>query len=710
MLLGDMPNVNPWLVSNTAELTPCKRRARAVTVGFVPPPLMEAGLSEELLNLESTIDKYLALDHGALRNKFAETITEQAEACNLSRELDLRRQPGALLDDEQIAEISTYLHDLKNEAVPAGMHVLGEPPEDALLVPYLVGAMGKRFSRGATDLFVVPGGAGDAEAFLNRKGEEILRLMIREGLSPEEAVQAVGGSMSGGTLPEAVRESLEMAVQMREGFMNSRREIDNILGALDGRFVPPGPSGLPERNPGVVPAGRNIYVLNPEELPTRSSWELGTRLIDAYLEKELSTKGRYPRKVGFSLVPFATYSDYGIIESQILYLMGVRPVWDSRNRVRDVELIPASELGRPRIDVFLSARSIYRDELPSLMTLLDKAVRLAASAREEDNYVYEDSAVAMKELERQGLPVDQAVALSRARIFGAEPDEILDSHNWFFYLTERSGEWEDREQLLDVYLQYCKHVYTEGAWGENAPEAFDAAIQGTELILRSWYDNRDFVLSNKFAWWVDGTLSLAVKHLTGKEPDYLFVDVRDADEADIVDSSSVVQKDFRVRLANPRWIQAMMKEGYPGGSMIAKNVDNLMGWEIMRAESVPDSNWEDLVEVYVRDRDKLGIREWFDRENPHAFQKLAVTMLETIRKGYWKPGIDTTREITEAYARSVAVHGKGGGIREGGKREARGLRGTDVVCPGEPGNGVPARVVQAAVFGGEAGRGAGSVL
>jgi cobaltochelatase CobN len=666
ILIGDVPNVNPWLASNTAELLPCKRRARAVTVGFLPPPLIRAGLPDDLLNLESAIEKYDALEPGALRKGFAETVTEQAVACGLDRELDIAVEEGELLDGEEIARVSRYLHDLGNEHVPASMHVLGVPPEDELLIPYLVHCMGSRYLDASRKLF---GGAKASPETLRDKGADVLGVMVRQELPAADAVRACGGRTPGGKLPDAVRESLETAAGMYEGFQRTPQEIDGILQALDGRFVPPGPSGTPERNPGVVPTGRNLFLMNPQELPSRASWELGSRLIRDYLEDELSDKGRYPQKIAFSLVPFATYSDYGIIESQILYLLGVRPVWDAKNRVRDVELVPRAELGRPRIDVFISIRSIYRDELPSLARLIDEAIRLAAAQDEPDNNVRLNSEATRVELEAEGVPADTARVLSTARMFGAEPDEIVDSHNWFFYLTERSGEWETEEDLLEVYLAHTKHVYTEGMWGENAPEAFDSTIQGTELILRSWYDNRDFVLSNKFAWWVDGSLSLAVKHMTGEEPDYLFVDVRDPDEASIVDSADVVQMDFRARLTNPRWIRGMMAEGYAGGNVIARDVNNLMGWEIMREHAVEDGNWERLVDLYVHDTEDLGTRRWFDAENPHAFQKMTVTMMETIRKGYWDADAETRLAVARAYAESVAAHGRASGAREGGNEK-----------------------------------------
>ena len=683
MMLGDLPNINPWLSSNTAELLPCKRRAQAVTVDFMPPPLMGAGLSDELLNLESTVNKYKTLDDGVLKRKFARGITDQAATLHLDRDLKLKPGPAGLLDDAAIAAIAAYLHDLSNEQVPASMHILGEPPLDDLRIPYLVASMGKGFLKNAGPVFA-KGGPTPADNVLAARGAEVLTLMLRRGLSMDDAVKACGGVVGAGGLPPKLVQSLQLAADMDAALNESPREISGILDALAGKFIAPGPSGNPERNPAVLPTGRNMYVMNPEELPSRASWELGSRLIRDYLEQQRGATGRYPRKIAFSLVPFASYSDFGITESQVLYLMGLRPLWDAKNRVREVEVIPAAELKRPRIDVFLSARSIYRDELPHMMKLLDQAIRMVAGLKEKDNYVYENSQAMLKTLTGQGLPADRALALSTARMFGARPEEIIDGHNWFFYLTERSGEWENRDDLLDVYLKHSRYVYTEGAWGENAPEAFDFALRDTEMILRSWYDNRDFVLSNKFTWWVDGTLSLAIKHLTGREIPYLFVDVRDTDEASIVDSTAVVDRDFRARVTNPRWIAAMMKEGYAGGNIMAKNIDNLMGWEIMREESVDDSQWNELVDTYVRDVKKLGLSQWFDTTNPHAFQKLSVTMLETARKGFWQADEKTRLEIAAAYAKSVVKHGPVSGPREGGNKALESYMETTLKAPSDP--------------------------
>ncbi len=671
ILLGGMPNINPWLSSNIAEVLPCKRRARAVTLDYLPPPLINADLTDELLNLQSTIEKWRTLGPGALKEKFAEDIGAGVRRARLERELGREALPEGPPGEARIEEVARYLHDLREEFIPAGQHTLGEPPADDLLIPYLKQCLPRNFAPALETVF--PNlSAGDGKAESVARTDEIIAAMVRDNLGPSAALRAAGGVVGEEEgLPSPVAEGLGLVAGMRDGFRRAGREIESILAALDGRFIPAGPSGAPERNPAVLPTGRNMFVLNPEELPSRSSWELGKRLIDDYLREELAARGRYPKKIAFSLIPYAAYGDYGIIESQILYLIGVQPIWDDKNRVREIELIPAAELDRPRIDVFLSVRSIYREELPRLVRLLDRAVRLAAAAETGENYLRENSRETERRLAQSGFPPEKARILSRARIFGAEPREVIDSHNWFFYLAERSGEWESRQDLLEVYLRHCRHVYTEDVWGEEAPEAFTAALSGSEAILRSWYDQRDFLLANKFAWWVDGMLSLAIGKLNGVEPSLLLVDVRDRDRAALVESDRALRKDFRARLINPKWIGEMMEEGYAGGNAIAKNIDNLLGWSITREQAVADGDWEELVEIYFRDREGLGLREWWAAANPHAEQKVAVTMLEAARKGFWTADPGTVRELADRYRRSIARHGPLEGTRAGDNQPLR---------------------------------------
>ena len=671
ILLGAMPNINPWIIDNLGESSAVRRRAYAVLIDHLTPPLVSAELSGGLSNLHQDIEKWEVLEEGALKEKFRASITRQIQDAHLDRDLHLAMGTRPLFTPEEIGRVQAYLHEIHNETTTVSLHVFGQPPPPELLVPWLVTCLGKRFQDALGEIVAVPPAAGRSagsrEKFLRQKGEEILRPIVLQGWSADDALRAAGGTIPAAGLPQGLRADFQRAKQLQEGLAKTPQEIDNLLAVLAGRFIPPGPGNSPERNPAVVPTGRNMYVMNPEEIPSRPSWEIGKQLIEQLLTGQLQSKGRYPQKVAFTLNPFATFADYGVMESQILYLLGVRPLWDARNLVGDVELIPASELGRPRIDVFISAGGYYRDMLPTRMRLLDKAVRLVAALDQRDNTVRRHSLQVREELQRQGIDPRQAETLSQARIFGVAPGQI--GGTGYYYLVERSGQWNTRKDLLDTYLGFSRYVYTEGLWGAHAPEAYGRQIQGSEVLLRSWSDRTRSPLSNKYDWYIGGSLSLAIEELTGRAPEWFLSDVRDPDRAGLVAAEDALRRDYRVRLFNRKWIEGMMKEGYAGADQIAVHVSNTMGWAIMRDGSVSDDVWNEIAAVYVRDKYGLSVRQWFEAENPYAFQDLSEVMLESSRKGYWKAEPGLLRQVAEQYARSVIRHGEGGGLRGGGNRK-----------------------------------------
>ncbi len=667
ILLGTMPNINPWIINNLGESSPARRRAYAVLIDHLTPPSVNAELSDELLNLHSDIDRWVMLDDGALKDKFARSITDRVRAEHLDVDVKLAIEPNSVLAPPQIELVLAYLHAIHNETTPVSLHVLGQPPRDDLLVPYLVTCLRKKFLESLAEVIEVPAGEslndGDRKKYLRRKAEEVLDLVVHRHVTPQEALSAVAGVPADKELPKGLDAGFRLAKRLVDGFAHAPDEIDNLLAALDGKFIPPGPGSSPDRNPGAVPTGRNMCVLNPEEVPSRPSWELGVQLVDQLLADRLAQKGHYPQRVAFTLSAFATLEDFGVMEAQILYLLGVRPVWDEQNLVADVELIPAAQLGRPRIDVFIAGMGYYRDLLPTRMRLIDKAVRLVAAENEKDNFVYAHTRQIAEELRGRGLAADAADRLARARIFSYPPGQNGSAK--YYYLVERSGQWDNREELMRIYLDQVRYVYTEGMWGDEAPEAYERQIQGTEIVLRNWSDRTTSPLSNKYTWFHGGSLAAAVKYLTGNEPDFILTDVRDADDARMVAAEDALRKDFRVRLFNRKWIEGMMKEGYAGADQIAVHVSNTLGWKIVRPDSISDDQWQEIVDIYVHDSKQLSIREWFEAENPFALQEMEEVLLETIRKGYWQPGEEIVREIATEYAQSVAAHGESGGLRGG---------------------------------------------
>lgn len=652
MIMGAIPNIGLWIINNVGESTPLRRRSYATIVDHLTPPLIETGLADALQNLQGDIEKWQRLEDGALKERFAADITRQVREQRLDQELHLPDTAQRVLSAAEIAATDRHLESLAGETAPVSLHVLGEVPRRELLLPYVVRCAGRAFLDGL-GAQMAAGGTAPPEDAVRAKAAEILALLADRGLAPAEALAAAGVR---GTAAKPVAEGLTLMRQLWADFQRTGQELDSLVAALNGRFIQPGPANSPDRNPGAVPTGRNLFVVNPEEIPTAPSWELGRQLADNLLADHLKRHGHLPNRVAFSLSPFSSYRDYGVIEAQILWLMGVRPVWSAKRLVTDVELIPAAELKRPRIDVFLSARAYYRDQLPTRMRLIDRAVRLVAALDEAGNQVRDNTARVRGDLVAGGMDPAKAEGLALARMFGTPPGQMGPS--WYYYLAGRTGNWDSREDLMKTYLEHTRCAYTEGHWGEDAPEAFNRTIQGTEVVVRSWSDSLASPLSNKYMWWVDGSLALAVKHLTGKEPDYVLADVRDPGRARMVAAADALAADFHVRLFNRRWIEGMKKEGYAGADQMAVHVNNAFGWEVMRAGSVTAAQWQEIADTYVRDAKGMQLRAFFESANPFAFQNLTKTLLESARKGYWQPDDATLREIAVAHAESVARHGE----------------------------------------------------
>jgi len=414
-----------------------------------------------------------------------------------------------------------------------------------------------------------------------------------------------------------------------------------------------------------------MYLLNPQEIPTRPSWELGKQLANDLIERHSREHGQVPTKIGFDLRSSATFRDYGVMEAQILALIGVEPIWDDRQLVNDVRLISRDDLGRPRVDVFIAAGSWYESNLATRLNIWDKAIRLAIESSESDNPIRSNTLATQRKIFELGVAQEQASNLSKGRIFGIAPGR--ESTSFLGYSVARSGDWNSRFELADEYLATQKNVYTEGAWGDEAVVLYDTTIQGTHTVVRSWSDHMTGPLSSKYTWLHGGSLSLAVEKLTGKKPEYILSDVRDPDKASIVTAEEALRREFRVRLFNRSWIEGMMKEGYAGADHMRVIVSNSFGWDTMRPGTIGNDQWLEMKQVLLDDKQKLGLSDWLEKSNPYALQDSAAVMLEAIRKGFWEADAATIESITEAYSASVATHGLSGHITSGGNRALDGM-------------------------------------
>ena len=542
ILMGTLPNIRPWPICELHWSLPAKRRTYAVLADHLTSPEATAGLSDEMLNLSNDILKWINMPEGSLEERFRRSIAQQVRDTHLDLDLHLDLSDDRPLTPEEVHKLAAYLNELQQERIKTNFHVLGQVPSEDSLMPWIATCLRSRFRDSLEEIIPVPEEndrlPGERKIYMKQKAEDVLRSFLIRNMSPAEAVVASGGQVDDTSLPETLEESFAAARKLYDGFLKTHLELDNMLLALNGQFMPPGPGNLPERNPAVIPTGNNMNILNPEEVPSKPSWELGKQLVDQLLERKLEEEGRYPHKIALSLNFRSTLMDYGVLESQILYLIGVRPVWDASNQVLDVELIPASELGRPRIDVFIETYDYYPDYLESRLRLWDKAIRLVSSLDEPDNYVYQNRVKSRQLLEADGISPERAKILSSARIFALAPESMSMTH---FLLLEETGEWDSRRELVDVYLAERDYVYTEGAWGEKSPTAYRRHIEGTEMVLRNI--TRGGPLGG--GWYNGGNLSLVIEELTGQTPEYFLSDLRTPGEEFVIRAEDALRKDLR---------------------------------------------------------------------------------------------------------------------------------------------------------------------
>jgi cobaltochelatase CobN len=660
IVFGELPNVAPWVMNNLGEAVLEKRRAFAVLVDHLVPPTTTAGLEPELESLHRDVDRFAQLDQGALRERLRETIGRKATEQRVDEDLSLDLRNGRPPTDDEIVAITDHLHEIEESLTPTSLHRLGVPPDDEARLPWLVHCGGEALIDALSTVHGIgPFDPEHGKETARGVALEILRRMLREGLSMADAIRAAGGRVEG-EVDAALAAALDEAAQIDAGLEHTSDEITNLLAALDGKFVPPGPGNPPDRNPNAVPTGRNMYMLDPREIPTEESWAIGKQLADQLVARHLEEHGEYPRKVAFNLRASNTFRDYGVMEAQILWLVGCEPVRDKRGDVVDVSLVPREILGRPRIDVYVSGGSRYDDMLADRARLLDRAIRFAIDANEADNRVKQASEVRRGELIAAGVAAERAEVLARARIFGSAPGSTQSAS--YSYLVQRSGDWQDRGQLAEAWLETQGHAYTEGAWGEEAREAFVSALRDSQYVMRNWSDTTRGPTTDKYQWMHGGSLALAVEHVTGTAPRFVLSDLRDMDEVSLVDAEEALRRDFRVRALNAKWIRGMMQEGYAGADQLKVIASNAYGWETMRTDSVPDATFEKLADVYVRDSLDLGLREFFERENPWALQGIAETLLEAARKEMWAASDATVAELATLLVELREKHGEGGGL------------------------------------------------
>ncbi|MBH0236281.1 cobaltochelatase subunit CobN [Methylobrevis albus] len=546
VLTGALPVIYPFIVNNPGEAAQAKRRIAALTLGHLTPPLVEAGLHGAAAEIEALLDEFAQAQTLDPRraSRLADSILDAAAQSGLAAD-------GGLTDDldraEKLARLDAWLCDVKDMRIGDGLHVFARPAEAALR-------------------------------------------------------QTAAAGIAAGT----GRETNDVADLLHA---SASAERDGLLAALDGRFVAPGPAGAPARGRlDVLPTGRNLYTVDPRQVPTRTAWEIGRRTAEEVVRRYAEDHGDWPRRIVIDLWGSATMRTGGDDLAQAFALLGVRPVWDPATaRVSGFEVISPARLGRPRVDVTLRISGLFRDVFEPQIRLFDSAVGCVAALDE--------------------APEDNPLAANDGpRVFGTAPG----AYGVGIGAAIATDAFEDRAALGAGYLAASGFSYGRDGEGIAADAALAERIQGADAFVHV-HDlaGQDVLDADAFAEHTGGFAAAATS--MGRRPALYHVDATRPEATKVRTLEEEISRVVAGRATNPRWLAGQMRHGHRGAAEIAETIGNLFAFAAT-TDAVPPRAFDRLFDATLGDE---AVRRFMLDANPAATQAAARSFDAAIRRGYW---------------------------------------------------------------------------
>ena len=675
-LVGDLPHFYVYTISNVGEAMMAKRRAYAGIVSYLTPPFIESGVRDEYAELTGRIRKYNDLlgsesvDGDAL-DKASRSVKESVLSLGINRELGLDTIPDTCYSEEEIARVESFAEELVNEKISGPLYVLGEPYGDKYIRSTVTAMCTDPVAYG---LYAVDKAKGRADVGIEKHksqftakyivpAKRIVSTILDRNIVPDDGyicriagitakelamaremsaasnrtTDMISATTAAGAISEVER-TLQNVMSYRETLEHSpENELESIINGLDGGYIVPSPGGDPVANPNTLPTGRNLFAINAEATPSKEAWEKGRKLadktIDLYRQRHNDS---IPRKVSYTLWSSEFIETEGATIAQILHMLGTEPVWDAFGRVTDLRLVPSEELGRPRIDVVVQTSGQLRDIAASRLFLISRAVEMAAASTDDiyGNMVASNAVETERKLIDKGLTPKDAREISMYRVFGG----VGGNYGTGIQSMVQSGDsWDDDSQIAEAYIRNMGAYYgSEDKWEEVRQFAFEAALDRTDAVIQPRQSNTWGALSLDHVYEFMGGMNLAVRNVTGKDPDAYLSDYRNRNNIRMQELKEAIGVESRTTLFNPVYIREKMKGGAADASVMAEMVKNTYGWDVMKPEAIDDGMWDRIYDVYIKDSYGLGVDVFFKEENPAALQEMTAIMMESARKGLWK--------------------------------------------------------------------------
>lgn len=705
-LVGALPHFYIYSIGNVGEGMIAKRRSYATLQSYLTPPFLESSVRSIYRDLMEKIKIY----NNATGAKEKQSLAVKALTVKLGihRELGLDSLLNKPYTEDEVARVENFAEELATEKITGQLYTMGVPYEPARIassvfamatepIAYSLLALDKQRGRATADItkhrslftqqYLNPARAL-VEKLINNPALATDELICRTtGVSSEELAKArqieaarnapkgMMAMMMAKAKPsknmkskEYSKKEVEFALALTEVertiknignyktelIRSPEKELASLLNAMNGGYTAPSPGGDPIANPNTLPTGRNMYAINAEATPSESAWEKGIALakqtIETYRRRHNDS---IPRKVSYTLWSGEFIETGGATIAQILYMLGVEPVRDAFGRVSDLKLIPSAELGRPRIDVVVQTSGQLRDIAASRLFLINRAVEMAAAAKDDnyENQVAASVVEAERVLTEKGLSPKDAREISTFRVFGGANGMygtgIQD-------MVESGDRWENESEIAGTYLNNMGAYYgNEKNWETFQKFAFEAALTRTDIVVQPRQSNTWGALSLDHVYEFMGGMNLAVRNVTGKDPDAYLSDYRNRNNIRMQEVKEAVGVESRTTILNPAYIKEKMKGESSSAGEFAEIITNTYGWNVMKPAAIDKELWDNIYNVYVKDEFNLGVKDFFETQNPAALEEMTAVMLETIRKGMWKASAEQTAELAKLHTEIV---------------------------------------------------------
>ncbi|MCJ7842334.1 cobaltochelatase subunit CobN [Lederbergia sp. NSJ-179] len=631
-LIQDIPHLYLYYTGNPAEAMIAKRRSHATLISYQSPPFQESELYGEFLPLELLINEYHEVER-----------TNPMQAKELQDKL-LKKAKELQFSVTEVEELEMELYRIKTSLIPMGLHVFGTAYTNKQAREYMKSVL--RFDRG--ELKSLPRLVAESKqlnydrVMADKNPEEGTKLY-------EAADQLIETYLQEQSLPRSISnewrekflESLEFGMTAYTASQHNQ-ELDHLIKALNGEFIPVRLAGDMIRDPAVFPTGYNLYQFDPHLVPSESAYERGKIVAEKTIEKHLNKTGQYPDKIGVVLWGLETSRTQGETLGQILHYLGIKVIHQPGMLKQTYEIIPIDELGRPRIDVVLNISGMFRAMFANVIEdLSDLFIRISTQNETDDeNFMKRHTKQILEQLRSEGIDHKSAIELSSARMFGPSENEYGTNVT---NLIETKN-WEKEAQIGQSFFDNMQYIYTKNYYGKPMKALLTSHLEKVEVIsqIRSTVEHEVVDLDHFYEFF--GGLSKSVENIKGKKADVYISDTTTS-QIETEDVEHAIARGIRTRITNPKWIEAMLEHDHHGVQKIKDRFENILGLAAT-TNKVADWIFHQLHTTYMENKE---IKTKCIKNNRWAYLHMVETLLESAQRGYWEPTEQELNTLRNTY-------------------------------------------------------------